>query len=328
MQFRTEVFTDKFDTSINYKGKYLFIGSCFTENIGNKLNQLKFNALINPFGVLYNPVSVKKSIDLLIEKKLFNESMLEFYNEKWFSFYHHSKFSSSDKNEALKLINNGIDKAHLFLKESKILFITFGTSWVYKLKKENKFVSNCHKLPSKLFEHLFLDKETIVKEYKVLINSLLRFNPALKIIFTVSPIRHWKDGAINNQLSKSNLIVAIHELVKSYENVNYFPAYEIMMDDLRDYRYYSDDLLHLNNQAINYIWQKFIDSFIEKETLLISKEVEKFISAKNHVPFYPKSEAYKKFVADNLRKINEFMSINTNIDLKSEKEYFENVLNH
>ena len=323
MQFRTEVFTNKFETDISYTDKSFFIGSCFTDNIGNKLNELKFPVIINPFGVLYNPVSVKKSLEFIIKNYKFDETKLEFFNEKWFSFYHHTKFSSANKKDTLKLINNNITEAHSFLKQTKFLFITFGTSWVYKLKETGSYVSNCHKLPAKMFEHLMLPKEQIIEEYKNLINQLLEFNSKLKIVFTVSPIRHWKDGAANNQLSKANLIVAIHDIIEQYECASYFPAYEIMMDDLRDYRFYTDDMLHPSNQAISYIWDKFKSSYIKKSTLQISNQIKKFIIAKNHIPFNPNSEAHKKFLKKNLDNIKKFTEKHPDINLDEEKKYFE-----
>jgi len=323
MQFRTEIFTKKNETDISYADKSFFIGSCFTDNIGSKLYELKFPIIKNPFGVLYNPISVKQSLKFIIDNKKFNEHELEFYNEKWFSFYHHSKFSSENKQKTLKLINNNIVNAHNFLKQTKFLFITFGTSLVYKLKETENYVANCHKLPAKIFEHSFLSNEQIVEEYKQIIKQLLEYNPKLKIIFTVSPIRHWKDGAVNNQLSKANLIVAIHNIIKHFKCTSYFPAYEIMMDDLRDYRFYADDFLHPNTQAINYIWDKFKSSYIKNSTLQISNQIKKFIIAKNHIPFNPNTKAHKKFLKKNLDNINKFIKQNPYIDLEKEKKYFE-----
>ena len=323
MQFRTEIFTKKFEADISYDDKSFFIGSCFTDNIGSKLSELKFPTIINPFGFLYNPISVKQSLEFIIDNKKFNESELEFYNEKWFSFFHHSKFSSANKKVTLDLINKNIANSHFFFKQTKFLFITFGTSWVYKLKETDSYVANCHKLPTKIFEHLFLSKEQIVTEYSKLINKLLEFNPKLKIIFTVSPIRHWKNGAENNLLSKANLIVTIHDIIKQFKCASYFPAYEIMMDDLRDYRFYTDDMLHINSQAINYIWDKFKSTYIKKSTLQISNQIKKFIDAKNHIPFNPNSEGHKIFLKNNLDKIEKFNVKYPEIDLNEELEYFK-----
>ena len=199
--------------------------------------QLKFPAVVNPFGVLYNPVSVRNAIEILIDQKKFKDSDLNFFNEQWFSFYHDTEFSHPDKNISLEKINKSISIAADNLRKAGYLIVSFGTAWVYKYLKNGNVVSNCHKIPAKEFERYKLDVEDIFVEWANLMNRLNELNPDLKIIFTVSPVRHWKDGAIQNQLSKSTLILAIHQLKQQFENVDYFPSYEIMMDDLRDYRF-------------------------------------------------------------------------------------------
>ncbi len=324
--FRTEIFPKKSYFSIDYHRKTVFIGSCFTENIGNKLLENKFPALINPFGVLYNPKSVLKALEIIIAKKIFFENDLNYENDKWFSFNHHSSFSSPNKKEVLNKINGEIDKAHNYIKEAQTLFITFGTSWYFKLLENNEVVANCHKLPSNLFKRELLNVNEIVSSWGQLIKQLNNFNPDLKIVFTVSPIRHWKDGAINNQLSKSILIVAIHEILKGNKHIPYFPSYEIMMDDLRDYRFYDDDFLHPNSQAINYIWDKFKAAFIEEKTVQISKQVEKIIKAVNHRPFHPQTNSYKKFLAANLENIKQLSLKYPFIDFSKEELHFANEL--
>ena len=322
--FRTEIFPKKSSLHIDYHKKVLFMGSCFTENIGNKLLEYKFPALINPFGVLYNPLSAQKALEIIISKKRFTDKDLNFENDKWFSFYHHGSFSSPDKEEVLNNINDKIDKSHRFLKKARSLFITFGTSWYYKLIKTDEIVANCHKLPADLFDRKLLDIEQITEPWKILIKELKKFNPGLKIIFTVSPIRHWKDGAVNNQLSKSTLIVAIHETLKEFEHLSYFPSYEIMMDDLRDYRFYDDDFLHPNSQAINYIWDKFKSVFIEEGTMQISKQVHKIVKAVNHKPFHPKTNSYKEFLDSSSEKIEQLGNKYPFIDFSKEKLHFAN----
>lgn len=324
--FRTEIFPEKSSFSVDYHKKMIFLGSCFTENIGKKLLENKFPAMVNPFGVLYNPQSVLKALEMIITKKIFIDKDLNFENDKWFSFDHHSSFSSPNKEEVLKKINNKIDNAHVFLKEAQSLFITFGTSWYFKLLKNNEVVANCHKLPAKLFKRKILSTEKIVSSWEKLIKKFKEFNPELKIIFTVSPIRHLKDGAINNQLSKSILIVAIHNLIGKHYNTSYFPSYEIMMDDLRDYRFYNDDFLHPNSQAINYIWDKFKTTFIEDKTDQISKQVQKIVKAVNHRPFHPQTNSYKKFLEVNLEKIKQLKIKYPFIDFSMEKLHFANEL--
>ena len=297
------------------------MGSCFTENIGNKMLDLKFPALVNPFGVMYNPVSVQRGLEILLEQKTFTDSDVAFFNEQWFSFYHDTEFSDIDKNACIAKINGSIVKATKQLIEAEYLVITFGTSWIYKYIESGKVVSNCHKIPAKEFERLSLGVENIFVEWANLINRLNELNKKLKIIFTVSPVRHWKDGAVENQLSKSTLILAIHQLKEKFKNVDYFPAYEIMMDDLRDYRYYADDMLHPSNMAIDYIWEQFEQTYFDNKTLNICKEVEKIILAKNHRPLNPNTLNHKKFIENQIKSIQE-------IELKYPFIDFADELNH
>jgi len=294
--FRTLIQPELSKNQISYQTPVLFLGSCFTENIGSKMSQLKFPAVVNPFGVLYNPVSVRNALEILIDQKKFKDSDLNFFNEQWFSFYHDTEFSHPDKNISLDKINNSITIAADNLRNAGYLIVTFGTAWVYKYIKTGSIVSNCHKIPAKEFERFKLDVEDIFVEWANLINRLNELNPDLKIIFTVSPLRHWKDGAIQNQLSKSTLILAIHQLKQQFENVEYFPSYEIMMDDLRDYRFYADDMLHPSKVAIEYIWDQFSETFFTKETMGIIIEVDKIIQAQNHRPLNPDTPGHKKFI--------------------------------
>ena len=324
--FRTEIFPEKSNFSIGYHQKTVFIGSCFTENIGNKFIENKFPVLVNPFGVLYNPLSVQKAIGLIIKQKKFKDDDLQFANDKWFSFEHHGSFSGTDKELVLKNINKQIDESYRFLKNADALFVTFGTSWYYQLKTNQKVVANCHKLPANRFNCKLLSVEEIVAAWTELIGQLKKFNPEIKLIFTISPIRHWKDGAVNNQLSKSILNVAIHRLIEKFEQTSYFPAYELVMDDLRDYRFYADDFLHPNTQAINYIWDKFTAVFIEDKNLQIAKQINRITKAISHRPLHPKTETYRKFVQANIEKIKQFGKEYPFVDFFKEKEYFEGEL--
>lgn len=301
INFRTKIPPTKYNFDINYKSKIMFIGSCFTENIGQKLEETKFNIDINPFGIIYNPISVKNSLQNLIIKKVFKEEDLFYFNERWNSYSHHGKFAFPEQKETLKNINERINSSSLHLQTSDYLFVTFGTAWIYELASTKQVVSNCHKVPSKEFNKKILSVEEITKTYKQLLQSLNKFNPNLKVIFTISPVRHLKDGFSENNLSKSTLKLAINELVNSNKNCYYFPAYEIMIDDLRDYRFFNSDLLHPNQIAIDYIFNYFENSFFSEETIKIYSEINKIISAKKHKPFNPKSETYFKFI----KKINE-----------------------
>ena len=321
--FRSEVFPSLFSEKINYSDKVLFIGSCFAENIGSKLSELKFPIQVNPLGIMYNPVSVLQSLVLILEGKKFEASDLEFYNEKWISFNHHGKFSSSDQLEVLKNMNDELIKASECIKKASCLFITFGTSWVFKLKRTSKIVANCHKLPFNEFEHYSLSVQDIKDLYGPLLERIHRANEKLKIIFTVSPVRHWKNGPVQNQYSKSVLIVAVNELIKEYKFADYFPSYEIMMDDLRDYRFYAEDLFHPNQTGIDYIWGKFRDCYLTTKAIEISVKVDKIVKSSKHRVFYPKTESYKKFLANCLSMITELNVAYPELCFKKEIEYFE-----
>ena len=326
MDFRTQIEIKKSDIDIDYDSNILFIGSCFSNNIGLILKDNKFNTLINPFGVVYNPISIYNSLNFLISNKLFTDKDLFFDGNLYNSFYHHSSFSNTNKENCLNHINTNINKAHKYLQQTNFLFITFGTSWVYEHFETNKIVSNCHKLPAKEFKRYRLTVAEITTLYNKLIQKLKTINPTLKIIFTVSPIRHWKDGAHQNQLSKATLHLAIDEIINSTNNCFYFPSYEIIMDDLRDYRFYASDMLHINEIGVNYIWEKFSDTYFTDKTKNYKNQINKIIAAKNHKPFNPKSIEYQKFAQNQLNKISELSKLELNIDFSNEIDFFTNII--
>lgn len=295
-EFRTKIQPQPSRNKISYHTPVLFLGSCFTENIGNKMQDLKFPVLVNPFGVLYNPVSVLQSLEIILDKRDFAESDLGFFNEQWFSFYHDTEFSNTDKKECLVHINTKLNQARDHFKNANYLVVTFGTAWVYEYIQSGKIVSNCHKIPAKEFTRFKLGVEDIFVQWAKLLNRIEDYNPDLKVIFTVSPVRHWKDGAVQNQLSKSTLILAIHQLIKIFDHIEYFPSYELMIDDLRDYRFYTDDMLHPSKVAIDYIWEQFSATYFETETKSIIQQVDKIIRAQNHRPLNPKTDQHKKFL--------------------------------
>ncbi len=319
-KFRTEIILGNYPIRISYGEISLFIGSCFTDHIGAKMEEAKFKIEINPFGVVYNPVSVKKSLELLIENRTFTGKDLHFSNEHWFSFYHHSSFSDKDKNICLSKINSRLSIASGFLRDATIMFITFGTARVYKLKETGEVVSNCHKLPAATFSRELSCVDEIVKDYDELFIQLKEINPKLQIVFTVSPVRHWKDGAAGNQLSKSILLLAVHRLVEKYKHAFYFPSYEIMMDDLRDYRYYTEDMIHISQVAVNYIWDKFKSAFFDQKTLGIILQFEKLKRALNHRPFDGNSKAHQDFLKKIMRNIEMIEKQFTFLDFENEKK--------
>ncbi len=283
MKFRTEIIQGPSHFQISYKDPIMLIGSCFTEYIGSRLREMQFSSDINPFGVVYNPLSVKRSIDLLMNEKQYTKEDLEFYNERYFSWDHHSDFSHPKADVTLEKINEKIKISSSFLRTAKYLFISMGTAWVYRVKKTGDIVCNCHKVPAKIFNRELLSTEIIETEFNELLEELKEFNPDLKIIFTVSPVRHWKDGAHGNQISKSILHLAIMQIQKKFGDLcDYFPSYEILLDDLRDYRFYAEDLLHPNQQAIDYIWEKFIVSYFNENTKRQLSAIEKLVKASNH----------------------------------------------
>lgn len=305
MKFQTAVDIADFSRKTGYQKKNLFMGSCFTENIGNKMAALLYDVDINPFGILYNPVSVANGLEFLIKQRMVQEDELIQHENLWHSFYHHGRFSSPGTEETLKKINERIVSSSEFLKKTDFLFITFGTAWIYKYKKSGKIVSNCHKIPGNEFHRTRLTVDEIVKRYGILLSQLRQLNPEMNIVFTVSPIRHWKDGAVENQRSKATLILAVDQIIKNQEQTNcsYFPSYEIVMDELRDYRFYSGDMIHLSEVAVNYIWEKFENKLLDEESKKVALQVQKVNDAVNHKPFNKVTTENLKFLNQTLKKI-------------------------
>jgi len=303
MKFRTEIEINTNFSKIDYNSKIMFFGSCFAENIGDKFISSGFNVNLNPFGIIYNPASIQENINMLINERFLTESDLNFSNNLWYSYNHHGKFSHSDKFTCLKNINDSLKFSSDYIKKTEYIFFTFGTAWVYKLIENNKIVSNCHKQPAKLFKRYRLSINEIVESYIQLLNEIRVVNNNVKFVFTVSPVRHWKDGANGNQLSKSILLLAIDEIIKNTDNAFYFPSYEIVNDELRDYRFYADDMLHISDVAVNYIWDRFKDSFFTEETKKLIMQITKLNKASNHRAVSPNTKEYKLFIDKNILKI-------------------------
>ncbi|MBN1302237.1 MAG: GSCFA domain-containing protein [Melioribacteraceae bacterium] len=325
MKLRTEINPHKSEFPIEHNEKILTIGSCFADNIAEYFRQYKFSILQNPFGVLYNPVSILNSLQILADEKKFSGSDLVQNQGEWHSFYHHSDYSHHDKEECLKKINEKVYEAIQFLKSIDHIIITYGTSFVYKHIEKNIIVSNCHKIPQSHFERILLSPDEIYYAAGNTVDLLSRINPDVKIVFTVSPIRHWKDGAVENQLSKAQLIVAVNKIVKNYKNCEYFSSYEIMMDDLRDYRFYKEDLLHPNTIAVEYIWQKFMESFLSDRCLEIVGKLQKLNNAVNHRIRNPLSAKSMEFAENNLNYIERLKAEYSYLDLSKEEFYFNSM---
>ena len=304
MELYTRISIPKAPFAFSYTEQTVLLGSCFAENIGKKLEEGKFKTDLNPFGTLYNPSSIASAIRMLLRPERFTGDDLFRHEGVYHSFCHHSRFSSPSETECLENINGRLFSSTEIIRKARRMIITLGTAWVYRLRSTGKIVSNCHKLPEKMFDRQMLSVDEITTEWKSLLLSLWEQNPELKILFTVSPIRHWKDGAHGNQLSKATLLLAVEQLQKEFPGQTaYFPAYEIMMDELRDYRFYADDMLHPSLQAIEYIWERFTETMLSREAQAILKEWKDIQKAINHKPFQPESEAYKHFISQTLLKM-------------------------
>ena len=281
MKFRTELPVPKYPFQISYQDNILLLGSCFSDHIGNYLTNHRFSVLSNPFGTLFNPVSIANAIKMTINPELFAEKYRYFFDNRWVSFAHPGSFSHPDEILFKKQIFEQFNVTKTFLQKTDYIFVTFGTSYCYRFIERDLIVANCHKIPNTKFEKFRLHIDEIVQIYKEITSILQFFNPSIHIIFTVSPVRHLGDGFHENQLSKSILHLAIEQLVDN-QNLFYFPAYEILMDDLRDYRFYAEDLCHPQENAVRYIEELFAEAFFSQETKDKQKEIEKENKFLNH----------------------------------------------
>ena len=300
MQFRTKITIPKSNNPIEYNSKIVSLGSCFAENMAEKLDYFKFQNTCNPFGIIFNPVSIEKIIHKTISQELFTEKDIFFHNERWHSFDVHSDWSNSNKEELIANLNSILELTHQQISESSHIIITYGTSWIYRNLESNNIVANCHKVPQKQFVKEILSVETIENSIKNTIDLIQKVNPKANIIFTVSPVRHLKDGFVENQVSKANLITVIYRLLQTEHSkliTEYFPSYEIMMDELRDYRFYAEDMLHPNQVAIDYIWERFSETAIAEESHSIMEEVGSIQKGLQHRPFNPSSESHQQFLS-------------------------------
>lgn len=297
MQFRTQIPVPKSDFLIDYTSRIVSLGSCFAENIGEKFEYFKFRNSVNPFGIIFNPISLNILIQRSLQKRYFNQGDIFFHNDLWHCFEVHSELSSSDKELFLKRLNQTIDEFYNRLIESSHVIITLGTAWTYRNIDNGQIVANCHKVPQKQFTKELLSVAQIEESLQSVISSVTSVNPNCHFLFTVSPVRHSKDGFVGNQRSKAHLITALHNVFNlSLSTCHYFPSYEIMMDELRDYRFYADDMLHPNSVAIDYIWERFFQAMISETSYPVMEEVNSIQKALQHRPFNPDSEQHQKFL--------------------------------
>ena len=327
MNLQTPVILKKANFDITHRSTILLFGSCFSENIGLKLIENKFSVNVNPFGILYNPMSISQSINRLLDKKEFSSDDFVHHNDNYHSFMHHGVYSNPSIDEAVGNVNNQFKTASAQLASADYLLITFGTSYVFKWIETGEVVGNCHKIPASKFKRERLTIEEITSVWSDLIVRLLTTNQSLKIIFTVSPIRHFKDGAHNNQLSKSILHLSIDNLMQQFpSNTYYFPAYEIMMDELRDYRFYTDDMLHPSQLAQTYIWKRFSNCYFPEETHSIIQDWQRIRQSLLHKPSNAYSQAYQKFVYRTIDDIKTFESKYPFISCYIEKEHLARII--
>ncbi len=335
MDFMLNFEPKKIEMPVNYRHRLLLMGSCFTEHIGNALLESKFSVMQNPNGILFDPISVCNSLLSYIHNKPYKESDLFYLNEIWHSWQYHSRFSHIDRGECLRIINESMQNAHEFLKAADWIIITLGTSFSYRLNEVpegayNSFyykglegsVANCHRAPGQKFsKHLLTVQETI-EALDLCLHQLFQFNPRLNIIFTISPVRHIRDGVIDNNRSKARLIEAVHHLVNKFDKLHYFPAYELVIDVLRDYRFYDIDFVHPNYMATDFVLQHFSSSCLDEESRQLMEELKTINIARKHKPFQPKTEAHKKFLSASAEKTRELQKKYPYVDLQEELEYF------
>ncbi len=327
-EYYTEVEIEKYNWEIGYKDKILFLGSCFTENIGEIMQGLKFNTMINPFGIIYNPLSVIQALQQLLDNKIYTEKDLFEQKGVFGSFDFHSRYSASSANEALLKMNHQVEEGREFLRQADVLIITLGTSWVYKRNETDSIAANCHKFPASHFTRFRLSVDEIVAGFVELLTELWKFNQKFKVVFTVSPIRHIKDGSVGNQLSKSTLLLAVDQLVNYFgkSKCDYFPSYEIVMDELRDYRFYASDLVHLSPVAVEHIWKRFKGSIVQKKDEQVMKKIDQIRKAMEHKVFRKDVPEYRDFLTKNIQKIEELMLNFPYLNLDREKSYFQGEL--
>ena len=315
---------------ITYQDKIMLIGSCFTEHIGNALGDLKFSVCQNPNGILFGPDAVCKSLLSYIDNRKYTKKDLFQLNEVWNSWQHHSRFSNINADEAVRIINESQQAAHEFLKQADFLIITLGSSFTYRLTDNANLatesisngIANCHRAPANFFIKDMLEIDHIKLMLEECIKQLKQVNPKLKFIFTVSPVRHIRDGVVENNRSKARLIESVHYIDAKFESANYFPAYELVIDVLRDYRFYDIDLVHPNYPATEFVLEKFADTCIDEESQQLMQEVKKIVIARRHKAFQPATKAHQRFLLTHFEKTKALKEKYPFLDLEDELVYF------
>ncbi|MDR2847871.1 MAG: GSCFA domain-containing protein [Bacteroidales bacterium] len=283
--FRTIIKESISPEKVDYSTPVLMAGSCFAENIGHLMQRLQFDIALNPFGIVFHPVALAQQLDRMMSAEDYRQEELRYHNDLWFSFDHHGRFSHPEQDVCLKRINEELHRGRCQLAKAQWLFVTFGTAWAYRLREDGRIVANCHRYPANAFERIRTEADEICEQWTRTLTRLRKVNPAAKVVFSVSPVRHLRDGAHENQLSKATLLLAVERLNSSMDT-GYFPAYEIMMDDLRDYRFYDEDMLHPDTVAIKYIWQRFCTTYIANDAIPVMNKIEGIVKASEHRPIH------------------------------------------
>ena len=307
---------------IVYTDSVFLIGSCFTEHISDRLMKHKFRCLSNPHGILFNPISVAHSLDSYVDDRKYRKEDLFYLNELWNSWDHHTRFSNTDQDEALRMINRSQEDAATFIKKTDWVIITLGSAFQYYLTEAGRPVSNNHRAPGQWFEKKLLSIEEIVSSLSKSLYKLITVNPDVKILFTISPVRHIRDGVVDNNRSKARLTEAVHRLCNNFKQAFYFPAYELVIDILRDYRYYDIDFVHPNYLATQYVWEQFMGSCIEANSQKVIQKVHEIVVARAHRARFPETEAHRKFKADHIQKIESLVREYPGLDFSEELKYF------
>jgi hypothetical protein len=324
MHFRLTFPVAPLEPAFEYRDQLLLMGSCFAEEMGEKLQQHLFPALLNPHGILYNPISITKAVHSYLDNKQYTEADLFMHNDLWHSWDHHSRFSALTPAAVLDNINAAQEQAAICLSKARWLVITLGSAHAYVLKETGQLVANCHKVPMSAFYKKLLTVDEIITALDNMMHRHFFRNRDINILFTVSPVRYARDGVVENNLSKAILLQVVHQLVNKFDRLFYFPAYELVIDDLRDYRFYKDDLLHPNETAVNYVWEHFVNSCVHPNSQQLLKTIQELNRARQHKPFNPESPQHQQFLRTYARKVAALQQEHPYLQLGDLARYFGN----
>lgn len=333
MDFRLELNIKPFEKKIYWADKIFLIGSCFTEHISKRLALNKFSIVENPHGILFNPKSIETALKRYADKIEYQASDLFFHNELYGSWEHHGQCSQPNADKALQGMNENVKAGHAILKQCNWVIITLGSSWVYETTglaplQPGVVAANCHKMPAQFFTHRLLSANEVSYSLKNMVEIINSINPDAQIIFTISPVRHNREGLVENNRSKALLISAVHETVQMFKHSFYFPAYELIIDDLRDYRFFAEDMVHPNYQATQYVWEKFVDACMDIDLKKNMQKLARITAAKNHRPLHPQTKQHQQFLQKMVTEAKQLQEQFSFIDLKKELLYFEAALSN